>query len=204
MARRAWHKSTETRTEILDEVERQLTSVGYAAMTVDSIAKALGMSSANVFKNFGSKSGLIDAVALRWLMEIDALVESAVTIGSPSERLRAIANLILREHIRRGLMPSHIAIMVGLNFVPPPSAISFLGRLLEHFRAIVASGVESGEFAPCDAVKTASVLCDCLISVLDPAVIVRARSLYSEEEITRKCDDLVDFVISGLRFGVEK
>ena len=76
MARRPWHKSADTRAEILDEAERQLETLGYADMTIGSIARALGMSPANIFKNFGNKAGLIDAVALRWVMMLDAAIDT--------------------------------------------------------------------------------------------------------------------------------
>ena len=99
MARRSWHKSADTRTEILNEAERQLQAVGYAAVTIGSIAKALGMSPANVFKNFGNKAGLIDAVALRWVLLLDAALDTTSGITPASQRLRAMARLILETHL---------------------------------------------------------------------------------------------------------
>lgn len=198
MARRSWHKSADTRAEILDEAERQLQRLGYADMTIGSIAKALGMSPANIFKNFGNKAGLIDAVALRWVMEIDAAIDTTVDISSPSLRLRAMAHLILKTHLVRGETPARLAILIGLDSMPPPSAIAFFHRLLQRMENLIDEGVAAGEFAPCDGQITAAAVCDCLITILDPAAVMRARSLYSSEEMTRKCDRLIDFVIRGL------
>jgi AcrR family transcriptional regulator len=198
MARRSWHKSADTRTEILDEAERQLRAVGYAQMTIGSIAKALDMSPANVFKNFGSKAGLIDAVALRWVMEIDAAIETTADITLASSRLRAMAHLILKTHLARGEMLAHLAIMIGLDFTPPPSALAFFHRLLQQLEKLVDEGIAGGEFAPCDGRVTAVAVCDCLITILDPAAVLRGRSLFTVEEMTKKCDHLIDFVIRGL------
>lgn len=198
MARRSWHKSADTRTEILNEAERQLLAVGYADMTVGSIAKALDMSPANIFKNFGNKAGLIDAVALRWVMEIDAAIETTADIPSASRRLRAMAHLVLETHLARGKMPARLAIMIGLDSTPPPSAIAFFHRLLRRFEKLIEDGIADGEFVPCDVVVTAAALCDSLITILDPAAVLRGRSLFSVEEMTKKCDQLVDFVIRGL------
>lgn len=198
MARRSWHKSVDTRAEILDEAERQLQAAGYADMTIGSIAKALGMSPANIFKNFGNKAGLIDAVALRWVMELDAAIETTADIPSPSDRLRALAHLILKTHLARGETPARLAILIGLGSTPPPSALAFFHRLLERLEQLIGDGVASGEFAPCDGAITASAVCDCLITILDPAAVVRGRTIFTVEEMTRKCDQLIDFVIRGL------
>jgi len=198
MARRSWHKSADTRAEILNEAERQLQAVGYADVTIGSIAKSLGMSPANIFKNFGNKTGLIDAVALRWVMEIDAAIETTADIASASLRLRAMAHLILETHLARGKMPARLAIMIGLDSTPPPSAIAFFHRLLQRFEKLINDGIAGGEFASCDVAVTAAAVCDCLVTILDPAAVLRGRSLFTVEEMTQKCDHLVDFVIRGL------
>ena len=75
MARRTWHPSADTRNEILDETERQLRANGMTATTVGSVARELGMSPANIFKNFGSKAGLVDALVQRDLLQIDAMCD---------------------------------------------------------------------------------------------------------------------------------
>lgn len=198
MARRSWHKSADTRAEILNEAERQLQAVGYADMTIGSIAKALGMSPANIFKNFGNKAGLIDAIALRWVMEIDAAIETTADIPSASLRLRAMAHLILETHLARGKMPARMAILIGLDSTPPPSALAFFHRLLQRVEKLINDGIAGGEFVPCDVAVTAAAVCDCLVTILDPAAVFRGRSLFTVEEMTQKCDQLVDFVIRGL------
>jgi TetR/AcrR family transcriptional regulator, repressor of the ameABC operon len=198
MARRSWHKSADTRAEILDEAERQLQALGYANMTIGSIAKALDMSPANIFKNFGNKAGLFDAVALRWVMEIDAAIETTADIPSASLRLRAMAHLILETHLARDKMPVRMAILIGLDSTPPPSALAFFHRLLRRLEKLIDDGVADGEFAPCDVEVTAAAVCDCLVTILDPAAVFRGLSLFTVEEMRKKCDHLVDFVIRGL------
>jgi AcrR family transcriptional regulator len=199
MARRSWHKSADTRAEILDEAERQLEAIGYTDMTIGSIARALGMSPANIFKNFGNKAGLIDAVALRWVLLLDAALDTTSGITPASQRLRAMARLILETHLVHGETPARIAILIGLDFRPPPSALAFFERLLKRFETLIDDGIASGEFAPCDdRPAAAAVVCDCLMTILDPAAVLRGRSLFTVEEMTEKCDRLVNFVIKGL------
>lgn len=36
------------------------------------------------------------------------------------------------------------------------------------------------------------------MTILDPAAVLRGRSLFAVEEMTEKCDRLVNFVIKGL------
>lgn len=199
MARRPWHKSADTRAEILDEAERQLETLGYADMTIGSIARALGMSPANIFKNFGNKAGLIDAVALRWVMLLDATIDTTSGITPASRRLRAMARLILETHLDRGEKPARLAMALGIDFRPPPSAIAFYERLLKRFETLIDDGIAEGEFAPCDDKPVAAaVVCDCLATILDPASVLSSRSLFTVEELTEKCDRVVNFVIKGL------
>ena len=76
--------------------------------------------------------------------------------------------------------------------------MAFFHRLLHRLEKLIEEGIANGEFAPCDIPVTAAAVCDCLITILDPAAVRRARTMFSVDEMTRKCDHLLDFVIRGL------
>ena len=92
-------------------------------MTVGSIAKALDMSPANIFKNFGSKAGLIDAVAFRKLDQrlAAALLGHGSDLATTHQALadelgtvREIVTRLLRRFEREGwveLAREHIRIV---------------------------------------------------------------------------------------------
>jgi len=59
--------SSTTRDRILDAADALLQRLGPARMGVVDVARALGMSHANVYRHFDSKAALRDAVVERWL-----------------------------------------------------------------------------------------------------------------------------------------
>ena len=109
-----------------------------------------------------------------------------------------MAHLILKTHLARGEAPARLAVMIGLGPAPPPSALAFFHRLLQRLERLIEEVISAGEFAPCDGPVTAAAVCDCLITILDPAAVLRGRSIFTVEEMTGKCDHLIDFVIRGL------
>ena len=73
----------ETRRKIVETAERLFREIGYQKTTVADIAKALRMSSANVYRFFDSKKSINQAVAERTMGEIEALKPIATPPGEP-------------------------------------------------------------------------------------------------------------------------
>src|SRR4028119_498935 len=61
-----------TRSRIVEIAERSFREIGYRKTTVADIAKALRMSSANVYRFFESKKATNEAVAERLMAEMEA------------------------------------------------------------------------------------------------------------------------------------
>jgi len=74
--RRPRRSAEETRRDILAKAEELFRERGFNAVAIADIAAALGMSPANVFKNFNSKNALVDAIGFA--------NESNVTTGTPA------------------------------------------------------------------------------------------------------------------------
>jgi AcrR family transcriptional regulator len=55
----------DTRTRILTEAERLFRHYGYGKTTIADISEACGMSAANVYRFFPSKSALVEAICGR-------------------------------------------------------------------------------------------------------------------------------------------
>jgi AcrR family transcriptional regulator len=90
MPRRALAPVENTRTALLDTAEQLFRQVGYGKTTMADIAEAMGMSSANVYRFFPSKSAINNAICDRWLREIDADMRAAASgPGTAAERLQA-------------------------------------------------------------------------------------------------------------------
>lgn len=79
------------REQILDAAARVLTGRDPAEVTFEEIASAAGVSRALVYNYFGDRGGLVAAVYLRSLRQLDDALEQAIaTTANPSERLRRV------------------------------------------------------------------------------------------------------------------
>lgn len=78
------------RDKVLDAAEGVVRTLGIAALTIDGVARAAGISKGGVQSSFGTKDGLIAAMYARWVGEYDAEVAAlAGPDASPMARLNA-------------------------------------------------------------------------------------------------------------------
>lgn len=64
------------RDKVLDAAEEIVANQGAAGLTIDSVAKAMGISKGGVQYCFGSKDALIDAMFERWGKAYDTLFDA--------------------------------------------------------------------------------------------------------------------------------
>jgi len=137
---------------ILDAAEQVLRRFGPAKTTVVDVARALDVSHGTVYRHFASKSALRDAVTERWLDRLSAPLESVLKRrGKAENRLRAWLELLAAT--KQGMAredPELFATFHALTSAPRVVGADHLARLSGQLSVIVASGVESGEFSPCD------------------------------------------------------
>src|SRR3712207_8811620 len=89
----------ETRRRIEDTAERLFRTLGYQKTAVADIARELGMSPANVYRFFPSKSTINEAIAQRLL---GGLVEGAWTIArGPEPAPERLAKLLRHLHAQQ-------------------------------------------------------------------------------------------------------
>ena len=74
----------ETRLRIMEVAEEHFRRVGYAKTAVADIADALGMSPANVYRFFDSKSAIKDAICYRLLKQEHAMIEEIIASPEPA------------------------------------------------------------------------------------------------------------------------
>ena len=98
--------ATETLTQerILEAAEEVLRRYGPAKANVVDVARALGVSHASVYRHFGSKAALRDAVTERWLESISTpLAAIASEEGPAPERLRRWLDGLVHAKRRKAL-----------------------------------------------------------------------------------------------------
>ncbi|WP_061026796.1 TetR/AcrR family transcriptional regulator [Bradyrhizobium sp. CCH5-F6] len=119
-------------TQLLAAAKDTFTSKGFAATTMDDIARAAGMSKKTLYKLFESKTDLFRAMLLRSLPAAD--YAEAPLEGSPVSRLRNM----LREAADVALSPGEIALqrlIIGERQASPA-----LGRMFAE--VIIESGMD--------------------------------------------------------------
>ena len=173
----------DTRTLILEVARTHLRRFGEDKMTIIGIARALGMSHANVYRYFPSKTAVIDAVLDAWLGRVENLLKEIFRReGTAAER---IERLVMEIHGRRSakfrqepeLFESFRRVIVSR----PAAVARRQEKIAGVFQQLVEQGIEDGEFEPVNPMEMAAVLEDATAFFLHPAVMPSAMSNRGEE-----------------------
>jgi AcrR family transcriptional regulator len=176
-------ESITTRDQILEVARLHLRRFGQDKMTVTGIARALGMSHANVYRFFPSKTAVIDAVLDAWLGRVENFVQDMERRdGTAAER---IERLVIELHGRRRAKfrqePELFESFRRVIMSRPAAVARRQEKIAGVFQRLIEQGIEEGEFSPVDGAETAAVLEDATAFFLHPAVMPSALSNRGEE-----------------------
>lgn len=192
------------RQAIAEVAEELFRSVGYHKTTLADIASRLGMSQANIYRFFGSKSEINGFICNRLISEFETEWDSYIPEPTTAkERLTAFFLASHRRH-RRALLPNQgiydmICAAIDENW---PSMLKHIRRMTEFIGGIVAGGVASGEFQPCDTQHMASLLLLAVHPFLDPRHLSRTLQdceiLGEEEHMEQDLRHIIALMARGL------
>lgn len=205
MRRKATISDVETtKLHIIESAESLFRQVGYTKTTVTDIAKALGMSQANIYRYFPSKASINEAICNRLVHSIEYQCwESLVKDGSSTERLKrfileyhkAVKNNIIHEKCLYDMvavaMNEHWEVIQGHS-----------NRIRDLLRIIIEQGISSGEFRKVDSVKMAEAVHNSLAVFIYPLLL--EHEINDEENVNEKVhidealDQLLDLILHGL------
>jgi AcrR family transcriptional regulator len=165
--------ATETLTpeRILEAAEEVLRRYGPAKANVVDVSRALGVSHGSVYRHFGSKAALRDAVTERWLADISAPLEAIANEGAPAaECLERWLDVLV--HTKRSkalqdpeLFATYIELTAGAREVVGAHVDTLIGQLSR----IVADGVEQGTFEDVEPLTTGRAIFDATARFHNPA-----------------------------------
>lgn len=137
---------------ILDTAEDVLRRFGPAKTTVVDVARALGVSHGSVYRHFGSKAALRDAVVERWLARVTARLDPWVEGDGPAgERLRGwVTTLIEVKREKTTGDPELFATYSALAADADGAVDAHVERMAAQLAGIIRGGVERGEFSVAD------------------------------------------------------
>ncbi len=192
-------KQKEVREAILDATDSLLSRYGYKKMTIDDLAKEVGIGKGSVYLHFTSKEELV-------LSHIDRIIEQLkgklATISNgdakPEERLR---NMLKTRVLHRFESVQHYTL--NLNDLLAAIRPNFLARREIYFTeearifaGVVEDGQKSGDFADGDALEIAESLILATNSLLPFNLTVQ--ELGSRKNVEAKIQRLADLLLHGL------
>jgi AcrR family transcriptional regulator len=141
---------------ILDTAEQVLRRHGPGKASVVDVARALDVSHGTVYRHFASKAALRDAVTERWLDRVSAPLEAVVEgPGTAGERLHDwLVALSTTKQSMATEDPELFATFHQLTVASRDVVDAHVAHLADQIARIVASGMETGEFAAGDAAVT--------------------------------------------------
>jgi len=188
------------RRRILEAAEAVLRRHGPAKTTVVEVARALGQSHASVYRYFASKAEMIDALVGDWLAAVTApLAVIARSEGPAGDRLRAWLLALRREKVRKVTAdPEHFATYHAIAVSSHEVVAHHLEQIAGQVEAIIASGIDSGEFRVDDARRAALAVLNATVRFHHPALLMGQAAPPPESD----AEDVIAFLLAGLRAGV--
>jgi AcrR family transcriptional regulator len=163
----------QTHVMIMNAAEAHFRRYGYAKTTVADIAKACGMSPANVYRFFDSKAAIVDAIADLWLGEtVRAAKAIAARDASATGRLEAyvvdVHRMLSEQHTNDSSVHELCSVVIAER---RPVVQQYKNAMSAILAEILEDGRARGEFAFADAGETAAVLADALIKFHHPNLV---------------------------------
>jgi AcrR family transcriptional regulator len=192
-------KEKDQRRLIVETAERLFRQIGFHKTTVADIARELRMSPANIYRFFGAKSEINEAVGRELMGEVESALEKiAAGPGSASDRLRALikTNEAMNAERYIGDRKLHDMVEAALN-EHWPIVDEHIERIGAAMGRIIAEGMESGEFAPGDPALAATLVHTACVRFCHPRLMVECA-----DECSPTIDEMVNFCLAALKAGV--
>ncbi|WP_341487853.1 TetR family transcriptional regulator [Pararhizobium sp. A13] len=184
-------------TRILDSAERLFRHYGYSKTTVADVARDLGMSPANIYRFFASKTEIHQAVCGRMLAGSyqQALEISRLPI-SAADRLRRYLytqhQLVLTAMLDQEKVHEMVVVAIERDWHVIEKHIDRIQELVEE---IIRQGIQAGEFAEQDAAAASRCFGAATVNLCHPQMA--AQCLSKQNRATP--EELVEFAIKALR-----
>jgi AcrR family transcriptional regulator len=146
---------------------------GEDKLTVVDIARTLGMSHANVYRYFGTRGEILDAIIEDWMAKVQAFVdEIAVRPGSAAARLEAVLLELHRRRRQKLVDDPEVYQTVRRVFELRPEALTRHREAIEAvFRRLLSEGIAGAEFRPMEESQAAEILLDATVLFVHPLMI---------------------------------
>jgi AcrR family transcriptional regulator len=197
MSSRRPQSTEKTIARILDAAEEQFRRMGYAKTAVADIARALGMSPANIYRFFASKAAINEAICEKHFAEVHGILRAILAEDRPAAaRLERFVVEFHRFNKARCVSEQRLHEMVAAGMEENWHAVErHIAAIHEMVAGLIADGIARGEFAPdVDAADAAKAVCTACTGVLHPMLIAQFALKDLEEDARR----VVRYLIAAL------
>lgn len=189
-----------TRDAILDATDRMLSKYGYKKMTIDDLAKEVGIGKGSVYLHFKSKEEIalshIDRIIERMKAHLHSIADSR---GGCETRIR---KMIIERVMYRFDSVQHYS--QSLNELLAQLRPRLLERRKHYFEeearliaSVLAEGKKAGVFVVKDPVETARTILDATNALLPYSL--SAYELGERKEIEKKAIRVADLIMNGIK-----
>lgn len=184
---------------ILDAADRLLSRYGYQKMTMDDLAREVGVAKGTIYLHFAGKEevtlSVVDRIVERAKRELEAISKSA---REPAARLRLM--LIARVMVRFDNVRHYTENLGDLLAALRPALLARRARHFEEeariFAVVLREGQRAGVFVRRDVSATAHALVLATNSLLP--FNLSTRELGEREDVERQAARIADLFIDGL------
>jgi AcrR family transcriptional regulator len=185
------------RDRIVLVAEEHFRRIGYGKTAVADLAAAMGMSPANIYRFFPSKSAINDAICAKIMRETEALIQDLVARPAPAhEKLRDFF-LTLHRHNKSKLTHEHrlhdmVEVAMAENW---PAIESHCQAMVMLLADILREGMAAGVFRRLDAPDFAQTAFEACSKIIHPTLIAHNADQDQEDQASR----LIDLILAALR-----
>jgi AcrR family transcriptional regulator len=175
---------------------------GAKRMTVVGVAEEAGMTHANVYRYFPSKTALLEEITAAWLRPLEARLREAAEGADPAydklERMLMAVHLTYRGKLDDD--PALFDLLIDSLLKERASARKHRARVQSEMQRVVEEGVASGAFAMADRRRALALVFDASHRFIHP-VAMRLDRDAPAAALAQRFERIVSMTLRALRTG---
>lgn len=199
--RRTRRKAEETRQDILTTAEDLFRERGIGRCSIADIATELQMSPANVFKHFGSKTQLADAICDR---HIHRMIDRFALLNDPApapQKLGIVVRKLMEAHLSDiKENPYLFEMILMMSDADLPSGRHYKHLIDSLFGEVLKEGVAAGVYTCSNPEQLSSTVASAFSAILHPVFLVKT----DPADLQERCEGLIDLVNAALQNPLAK
>ena len=158
---------------LVDIARAHVRKFGHARTTVVGVAAEAGMTHANVYRYFPSKTALLDEVVASGLRPLEARLREAADGADPAhDKLERMLIAVHRDYrAKLDEEPALFDLLIEALAKNRPSARKHRARVQSEIQRVLEEGVSSGAFAMTDRRRAMSLIFDAAHRFIHPVAL---------------------------------